>query len=180
MLLQEQAKDLSLQNLYKNHPNTFIKIDEIICHKKASSSIFSYTLCWPIQHNVALLRRAHVVGGFYHIKKPKLKGELSQFFHIRQFDKSYDAIGCKYCMLNTRQNKLVLPLGIPFQISMPRTFLAMDIGYVDTSWTYSGFLVICDISNNFMTAFPVTKNATAEDIYKILFTRWTMFCGSFV
>ena len=26
MLLQEQAKDLSLQNLYKNHPNTFIKI----------------------------------------------------------------------------------------------------------------------------------------------------------
>ena len=179
-LIQEQNKDVSLQNLYKNHPKVFIKIDGILCHKKEYQSVFTYTLCWPSQHNVALLRKAHIIGEYNHLKKPKLKGELLQYFHIRQFDKAYDLIGCKYCEMNTRQYKLSLPLGIPFQISQPRTFIAMDIGYVNTDWTFSGFLVICDVSNQFMTAFPVTQNATAADIYKILITRWQIICGQFI
>ena len=176
-LIAQQSKDSALLKLLNDHPKIFIKIDGIICHRKIIHSLPSITICWPSHLNDILLSKAHKVNDFFHIKKNKLRGELSQLFHIRGFDKAYKKIDCEFCELNTRHNRLSLPSGVPFMISRPRTFLAMDIMYVNTAWENCAFLTICDVTNNFIQAHPVTKNATANDIYNILMTRWVGFAG---
>ena len=176
-LITEQQKDAALLKLLQNHPKVFLKIDGVICHKKVLHSVPIITICWPVHLNVTLLDKAHKINSFYHIRKTKLKGELFQLFHIRSFDKSYKKMSCKHCDLNVRHNRLSLPLGVPFLITQPRTFLALDIMYINTDWTNCAFLTICDVTNHFVQAVPVTKNATAQDIYHIFFTRWVCFAG---
>ena len=176
-LIREQEKDIALLRLLQNHPKVFVRIHGVICHKKVLHSCPVTTICWPTHLNLTLLQRAHKVNDFYHIKKPKLKGELFQLFHIRGFDEAYKKLNCKHCDLNTRQHKLALPLGIPFMISQPRTFLSLDIMYINTAWTKCAFLTIVDVTNHFVQAVPVTKNATATDIYNIFYTRWVSFAG---
>ena len=138
-LIREQEKDIALLRLLQNHPKVFVRIHGVICHKKVLHSCPVTTICWPTHLNLTLLQRAHKVNDFYHIKKPKLKGELFQLFHIRGFDEAYRKLNCKHCDLNTRQHKLALPLGIPFMISQPRTFLSLDIMYINTAWTKCAF-----------------------------------------
>ena len=179
-LIKAQSQDEELQNLFKNHSRVFLKIDGIICHKKQFRQYTDYRLCWPKDLNVVLLQRAHRINNFYHIRKNKLRAELNLLFHIRGFDRAYQQMNCKFCDLNKQHQRTKIPFGVPFLISRPRLFLAMDICYINTSWAQCCYLTVVDITCGFFQAYPLTKNATANDIYQILFTRWVGHNGYFL
>ena len=147
------------------------------CYKKVAHGVVKYLPCWPQRLNVELLRRAHVIDSFYHLGRHKLKGQLSQLLHIRGFENAYKQIQCEYCIMNTRQPRQNLPLGVPFLVTSPRTVLSLDVGFMNMNFRKPAFLTILDVSCHFLAAYPVTANASATEIYSLLYTRYFSHSG---
>lgn len=176
-LIIEQNKDKKLIKLLENHPQVFSRQKGVICKKTEKLHPFSHIVCFPDHLTDLFLSKTHIVNSFYHLRKNKLKGELSQFFHIRNFDKHFDKINCKFCLLNKRHDKLQMPLGLSFKITMPRCFLSFDIAVVDSSWEKGAFLLVLDVVSTFVQCFPISPSASALDVYNTLFTQYICIHG---
>ena len=172
-----QSLDKKLLSLSKRFPDKFPKIRGIICKKTKQPALLSHVVCWPIDLNLPLIAKTHIVDGIIHMGHDKLFSELKQFFYLRCFQKSYKEFSCNHCMLNYRQPKVVRPLGLTFKVTSPRQFLAFDIATIRSDWKNGSFLLICDVVTNFIMAIPCPQCPTAEKVYELIFIRWVGTMG---
>ena len=126
----------------------------------------------PDKLALPLLKKAHT-HQLIHLNFSRLQNRLRAHWNIRNFAEIYRKMIelCQFCALNVPK-----PHKSPYQ-SLPVFYglhdaISINHCMINSSLKIDGFLNITEQFSTYITLIPLSSTATAEDIVKIVFTRY--------
>ena len=176
-LIAQQQKDSKLLKLAEQHPNDYKKINGVICKVVTYKGANYMPVAWPQHLAPLLLKRAHIINGVLHLRRHRLEQHLKPWFYIRNFNQTFDAMACNFCLHNQKHKQNVIPMGLSFNVSQTRSFLSIDICVVNAQIEFGSFVNIVDICSYFCIAVKCRATPTAREVHEIIWTYWAAWGG---